>query len=365
MLLSINKKYPPEIGGVEIVAKEVAEIGREVFENSEVITFNSSFKNKAEEVNNVNIIRIKSISLNRSVRIPLGYNKIIRKKVKNASKIVFHFPSFIPEFVLINSKAEKLCLYHADVVEKGLVGDIYNKYVVKRFLDSMDKIIVTSPNMARTSTLLKDRNNVYVIPLGVDVNHFNPEGLDLKNQIIEDFNGNKNDKIVLFVGRLARYKGINVLLKAVSMLPKDFKLVIVTNDFKDEISSEIDKLKIGCRVKFYKGVKYEELPKYYRSADVFCMPSTDRGEAFGLVAVEAMACGIPIIATELGTGTSYHNIDGLTGRVIEKNSEVQLKDAILDICNNKMRYNDRVIRDRALDFSLDKFKENWCNLLKR
>ncbi len=124
-------------------------------------------------------------------------------------------------------------------------------------------------------------------------------------------------------------------------------------------------MKIGCRVKFYKGVKYEELPKYYRSADVFCMPSTDRGEAFGLVAVEAMTCGIPIITTELGTGTSYHNIDGLTGRVIEKNSEVQLKDAIFDICNNKMRYNDRVIRDRALDFSLDKFKENWCNLLKR
>jgi len=365
MLLSINKKYPPEIGGVEIVAEEVAEIGFDVFESSEVITFNSIFRNKVEKVNNVNITRIKSISLNRSVRIPFGYNKTMKKKVESADKIVFHFPSFVPEFILVNCKAEKICLYHADVVEKGFIGDIYNKIVVKRFLNSMDKIIVTSPNMVKTSTILKGRNNISVIPLGIDVGHFKTEGLDFKNQIIEDFNGHKNDKIVLSVGRLARYKGIDVLLKAVSMLPEKYRLVLVSNDSQDQIKKEIDKLKISSRVKFYKGVKYEDLPKYYRAADVFCMPSTDRGEAFGLVAVEAMACGTPVITTELGTGTSYHNMDRITGRVIEKNNPSHLKDAILEICNNKNTYNCRVIRDRAEDFSLDKFKENWSSLLKR
>ncbi|MFZ7132598.1 MAG: glycosyltransferase, partial [Eubacteriales bacterium] len=161
------------------------------------------------------------------------------------------------------------------------------------------------------------------------------------------------------------YKGIDILLKAVSMLPEKYRLVVVSNDSQEQINNEIDKFKLTSRVKFYKGVKYQDLPKYYRSADVFCMPSTDRGEAFGLVSVEAMACGTPVITTELGTGTSYHNIDRVTGRVIEKNNPTQLKGAILEICNNKNTYNPRVVRNRAEDFSLDKFKENWSNLLKR
>ncbi len=95
------------------------------------------------------------------------------------------------------------------------------------------------------------------------------------------------------------------------------------------------------------------------------MPSTDRAEAFGLVAVEAMACGLPVISTELGTGTSYHNIDGKTGCVVQPKDVNLLIESIKEICYNPERYSRNIIRERALDFSLQKFKALWLQTISR
>jgi len=365
MLLTVNKKYPPEVGGIEFVAKELAEIGFELYGSSEVITFNCEFKNIEEKTHEVKVYRLKAFSLNRSVRVPFGYIKILKNKALRASNIIYHFPSFIPELLLLKNNTQKICLYQADIVGKGIIGEFYNRLVVKRFLDSMDKIVVTSPNMKNTSELLEGRKNIFVIPLGIDVNHFKPEGDLVKEKILNDFNSKdrEQDKILLFVGRIARYKGLDILLKSLAKLPTNYKLVIVTNGYSSKINRLIRKLEIKSRVRIYNGISYNELPEYYRSGDVLCMPSTDRGEAFGLVAVESMACGTPVVTTELGTGTSYHNIDGKTGRIIKPNDIEQLKDAIINICSNE-DYDKKTIRDRSLKFSLENFRTNWINMLK-
>jgi len=365
MLLTVNKKYPPEVGGIEFVAKELAEIGFELYGSSEVITFNCEFKNIEEKTHEVKVYRLKAFSLNRSVRVPFGYIKILKNKALRASNIIYHFPSFIPELLLLKNNTQKICLYQADIVGKGIIGEFYNRLVVKRFLDSMDKIVVTSPNMKNTSELLEGRKNIFVIPLGIDVNHFKPEGDLVKEKILNDFNSKdrEQDKILLFVGRIARYKGLDILLKSLAKLPTNYKLVIVTNGYSSKINRLIRKLEIKSRVRIYNGISYNELPEYYRSGDVLCMPSTDRGEAFGLVALESMACGTPVVTTELGTGTSYHNIDGKTGRIIKPNDIEQLKDAIINICSNE-DYDKKTIRDRSLKFSLENFRTNWINMLK-
>jgi glycosyltransferase involved in cell wall biosynthesis len=365
MLLSINKMYPPEMGGVEVVAREVAKVGMEVFGESQVISFNSVFRTVLEEVEGISVHRLTALKFGRSIRIPFGYGRTLKKMGKRASVIIYHFPSFFPEIFLQKSKAPRICFYQADIVGKGLIGDIYNKLIVPRFLNHMDYIVTSSPNLAACSHHLKNRKRIEVIPLGIDTKHFYPVGENVRETIFRDLKCNTHDKIILFVGRLARYKGIKELLEALSLLPDEYKLAVVTKDDTEKLQEVINKLNLNKRVVFYPNVSYEELPKFYRSADVFCMPSTDRGEAFGLVAVEAMACGIPIITTELGTGTSYHNINGVTGRIVKPRDVEALKEAIIEICLNKLDYSSTVIRERAQQFSLEKFNENWKKLLKQ
>ena len=365
MLLSVNKKYPPEIGGVEFVSKELAEIGLQYYGNSKVLTFNQSFNLLLENINGVRVTRLKAISLGRSVRLAFTYGNTIKCMSREATIIVFHFPSFQPEVVIKNIKGYKICLYHADIVGKGLVGSLYNKIIVSRFLNSMDKIVVTSPNIIKSSPMLKNRNNIEIIPLGIDINHFNISIKNRREELIESFGTDQDTQIILFVGRLARYKGIDILIKSLSSMNTKYKLVLVTNDCPKKFKVLIEDLGVGDRIRFYKNIGYEELPSFYNSADVFCMPSTDRGEAFGLVAIEAMACGVPVVTTELGTGTSYHNIDGVTGRVVKPGDEVGLKEAIIDICNNKNLYNKNVVRDRAIEFSINNFNKKWIEIFKR
>ncbi|WP_129408520.1 hypothetical protein [Marinitoga lauensis] len=147
MLLNVVKMYPPEMGGVEVVAKEVAEIGKSYFGQSEVITFNKEKTLKIDDINGVKIHRLKTVFRKDPLRISFQYNNYLKKVSKMAKKIIFHFPAFQPEmFFLINNikNSEKICFYHADIAGRGFLGELYNAIVVKTFLKKMDKIIVTS-----------------------------------------------------------------------------------------------------------------------------------------------------------------------------------------------------------------------------
>jgi len=137
------------------------------------------------------------------------------------------------------------------------------------------------------------------------------------------------------------------LIKALALLPENYLLVLVGDGPERPIVETLThELNLERRVLRFDHVPYSDLPKYYSAADVFVLPSIDRGEAFGLVVVEAMACGVPVVTTELGTGTSFHNIDGITGRVVPPKDEKALADAIAEICENADKYDPQVIRKR-------------------
>jgi glycosyltransferase involved in cell wall biosynthesis len=118
-------------------------------------------------------------------------------------------------------------------------------------------------------------------------------------------------------------------------------------------------LNLGERVVFCEHVPYGDLPYYYSSADVFVLPSISRAEAFGLVALEAMACGVPIVTTELGTGTSYYNIDRQTGLVVSPKNSETLAGAIDRICREDWKKVRReILVARASQFSIERFKSS-------
>ena len=157
---------------------------------------------------------------------------------------------------------------------------------------------------------------IEVIPCGVDVELFRPFDQGLAKRKL----GLQDSKVVLFVGRLEPLKGVDILLRAVAQLEQGdpVKALIVGGDLDEDI--EMDRLQslsqelgISTQVSFLGRLDQQELPTYYNAADICVVPSYY--ESFGLVALEAMACGTPVIASRVG-GLPTIVKDGLTGYLI-------------------------------------------------
>ena len=366
VLLNVNKMYYPEIGGVEVTAQRIAELGLEFFEKSIVITFSKQNVLAEESLNGVHVIRLNSVIRHDPIRLSPRFGSTLKKYAQENTVAVFHFPSVQSELFFYNNdiKAKKICFYHSDIVGWGALGNAYNRLIVPKFLSKMDLIVVTSPNYRDTSPFLRSfLDKVRVIPSFVDTKHFRPTQETKRREICSLLDCSNDSRIVMYIGRFGRYKGLDYLVKAIALLPDNYFLVLIGDGpERMKIESLVTDLKLENRVLRLDHVKYDVLPEYYRAADVFVLPSIDRGEAFGLVAVEAMACGVPVVTTELGTGTSFHNIDGVTGMVVQPRNEKALADAISEICETRDKFDAETIRKRAEEFSVERFTENMQSL---
>jgi D-inositol-3-phosphate glycosyltransferase len=190
--------------------------------------------------------------------------------------------------------------------------------VEHRLARQADRIVCASQHEKHLLARLYDADpdRVAVVPCGVDLDLFRPQDKEEARRAL----GYSDERIILFVGRIEPLKGIDILINAVAQLGEesDFHVLIVGGDRRSrqqvshlqELASDLG---IGERVCFLGAVDHEQLPLYYNAADVCVVPSYY--ESFGLVALEAMACGTPVVASRVGglTGTVR---DGETGYLI-------------------------------------------------
>ncbi|MEC7881172.1 MAG: glycosyltransferase [Chloroflexota bacterium] len=158
--------------------------------------------------------------------------------------------------------------------------------------------------------------NIEIIPPGVDINVFKPEDRFKSREII---NLNQDEKVILYVGRLERLKGLDILLEALSLLDqRDINLLVVGGLYNLEELSRLKKicnnLDLDRNVHFIGSINRRELKYYYNASDLCVLPSYY--ESFGLSALEASACGIPVIASKRG-GLSSIVIDKKTGYLLQ------------------------------------------------
>jgi D-inositol-3-phosphate glycosyltransferase len=154
-----------------------------------------------------------------------------------------------------------------------------------------------------------------VVPCGVDVDRFRP--LDMVQSRLA-LGLDPDVPVLLFIGRIEPLKGIDVLIRAVSQLDGKFQLLVVGGDEKDamrthELHVLAKEMGVEGKVVFGDAVPHDELPRYYNAASICVVPSYY--ESFGLVALEAMACGVPVIASRVG-GLKETVQDGRTGYLI-------------------------------------------------
>ena len=190
--------------------------------------------------------------------------------------------------------------------------------VEETIMEEADSIVVSTNQEAQDLARLYGTpgHNVSVVPAGVNTEVFRPSD---RYEARRDL-GLTRQNVVLYVGRLEPLKGLDILIGAVACIEdiSDIALVVVggsagADDEMGRLKALSHELGIADRVIFTGAVSHTELPQYYNAADVFVLPS--HHESFGLVALEAMACGTPVVASRVGGLTSFVS-DGLTGYLI-------------------------------------------------
>ncbi len=190
--------------------------------------------------------------------------------------------------------------------------------VEKKVMDSVDAVVVSTEIEKEDLVRLyhKSPHNIHTISAGVDLDLFRPLNKTESKEVL----GILENRVILYAGRIEPIKGLDILLRAVSNLEDaaDTRLIIVGGKLENDPELErlrklASELGIQDMTTFVGSVSQRELAKYYNAADVFVLPSYS--ESFGLVALEAMACGTPVVVSRVG-GLKTFVKDGETGYLV-------------------------------------------------
>lgn len=367
-ILMVNYDYYPSTGGGLRYQKDVVDYFRSKNYVVDVFTISTDKLMHIESSDHGAIIRLPKLAKVHSAPLSRPYCYLFGKMVADYDIVHFNFPNPIAEMAALRH-AKKLkgvktvVFYHADIVPAKRFSWIYNKLITPRFLKAMDHILVSSPNLPKYSPHLQAfKEKITVIPFGIDVDYYVPP---LPDQKLSQSNSKKKTN-VLFVGRLSRYKGVDYLIRAVDGLQA--KLSIVGDGpLKESLIQLADSLNMKDQVEFCGYVSEQELLQKYQQADILVLPSTDAGEAFGYVLIEAMACRTALISTELKTGTSWVNADGETGFVVPPKDVNKLHNALKYLCGDSEmleRFKSQALRRAKELFSLERMlsetEELYC-----
>jgi rhamnosyl/mannosyltransferase len=313
-ILHIGKYYEPYLGGIENFTYNLY---HKLKNDVEIVVLCYNTKHKTEIIHDkgIKVVKVATFGKARSQPLAFGLTKWIEKLGKDADIIHLHFPNPLAEIAVLRARINKriIVTYHADIVKQKILSKIYSPFMNK-ILDKSELIIATSPDYAKSSKVLqKYSKKVKIIPLGInfDTTLNKKEVLLIKK---------KYGKFVLFVGRLIYYKGIEYLIEAFKDI--NAKLVVIgTGPLEYSL-----KKRASNNIIFLGRVK--NIKDYYSAEEFFVFPSSERTEAFGVVLLEAMSFGKPVICTSLGTGTTFVNIHGKTGLVVKPKDSTALQQAI-------------------------------------
>lgn len=220
--------------------------------------------------------------------------------------------------------------YQMDVVGvywKARVFRWHRRLLLPAILRAADAIVATSYDYAASSFLAPAlpalEHKLAAIPGGVDLAAFAPAGAS--RAALRARLGLPDRPVVFFLAKLDRahyFKGLHVLIEAMAQIPE--AALVVGGDGEWRIDYEAQaRARLGERARFVGDVADAALPDYYRAADALALPSIDRTEAFGLVLLEALACGTPVVASRL-PGVRTLVDDGRTGVLVEPGDPVDL-----------------------------------------
>lgn len=329
-ILQVNKLYYPWIGGVEQVVQDIAE-GLKDETDMEVLACRSRGLGKKETVNGVPVRKAASLGVFWGMPMSFSFPFQLAREGRDRDVLHFHLPfplgvvGFLPSFL---TDKKVVVTYHSDIVRQEKLMGAYRP-LLEKFLKRADLILPTSPALAEKSPYLKPfSDKCRPVPLSIPLEEYGPENPGKAPVEAE------GEKVVLFVGRLSYYKGVEVLLQAMEEVEARL-LVVGEGPLRENLEQKSQSLEVDDKVNFLGEVSEEELKGLYGLAEVFVLPSVARSEAFGLVQLEAMAYGVPVVNTSLPTGVPYVSKHEETGLTVEPGNPRALAGAINKILGDQ------------------------------
>jgi rhamnosyl/mannosyltransferase len=331
-VLHVGKFYPPHRGGMESHLHAICtELKKHV--SLEVLVSSDDLRTTEELFDGVRVTRAGTL-LNLSAA-PVCPKMVGRIREANADVVHIHLPhpTAILAYLASGHRGRLVFTYHSDIVRQKTLGHLFRP-ILRHALARADAIIVASPNYLESSSVLRMfKDKCRIIPFGIPVAQFN-----CSDRVeVSEIRAKYGPRIILGVGRLIYYKGFEYLIRAMKEV-RGHLLIVGKGPLRARLEKEARDSGVGDRVSFLGGVK--DVTPYYHAADVFVLPSVARSEAFGIVQLEAMACGKPIVNTDLDSGVPFVSPGGVTGITVPPADPQALSGAI------NVLLDDPVLRDR-------------------
>lgn len=260
-------------------------------------------------------------------------------------------------------KGKVVLHWHSDIVKQSFALKFYNplqNWLIRR----ADVIVGTSVVYLKESPFLTSvQNKCVALPIGIyEPMHNDQKAINIRKRY-------RGKRLLFSLGRLVEYKGFQYLIQALSLLPQDYCLVLGgAGPLDAKLKSIIVSNNLQERVLMPGRLSDEDVYAYFEAADVFVFPSIMKTEAFGIVQIEAMAFGTPIVACKIeGSGVPWVNKDGYSGINVEPQNPNALADAIQSLLNNEQTYSQYCVnaRNRYEEmFTIDKMVDNCIAIYK-
>jgi glycosyltransferase involved in cell wall biosynthesis len=307
------KFYPPVRGGMETIVGDLCD-GTAGDWDVGVVAANDTSRTVHERCGEVDVVRVAAFG--RAASVPLCPSLAPHLWIRDADCVVLHEPNPIAGTALwLRTPAPRLVIWHhSDLLRPWWALPTYSRFVQRQLYRRADCVIVSSRALAADSPLVRHARHLAVIPFGIDLERYRRTDAQ-RIARVEAIRRSTPAPRLLFVGRLVYYKGLHVLLEAAKDWPGT---VLIAGDgpLEPELRARAAASGLAERVKFLGRVSDEDLPAYYQASDAFVLPSIARTETFGVVQVEAMAAGLPVVSTRLPTGVPWVNQHGVSGLVV-------------------------------------------------
>jgi len=337
--------YPDSIGGTEQVISQLigaissldtqdddtqfhnikAEYPTKVIHK--VLTLSKNVKGvDVVEVDGHEVIRVPTTIELASTPFSIAAVVKFRELVDWADIVHYHFPYPFADLLHLITLVNKptLVTYHSDIIKQKQLLKIYRP-LQHWFLNRVDKIVATSPNYIATSKLLKhyskrSPDKLSVIPIGLNKDSYPLSNPDSLKKLKSKF----GDKFFLFVGVLRYYKGLHILIEAAK--DAEYPVIIVgAGPIEEELKQQSTNME---NIHFLGQVTEQNKVDLLTLCYAVVFPSHLRSEAFGISLLEGAMFGKPMISSEIGTGTTFINIDKETGLVVPPSDPTALRNAM-------------------------------------
>jgi glycosyltransferase involved in cell wall biosynthesis len=362
-ILHIYKTYYPHtLGGIESFIKELSSGCSKRGIESSVLCL-APQKNVTKIIlDNISVYNIPSSFEIASTPFSLKALRCFKEIISDFDILHYQFPYPFADMLhlLFGSHKKTVVTYQSDIVKQKIIYPFY-KPLQNLFLKKVDRIICTSPNYLQTSSILqKFKEKTSVIPIGLDKKNY----LTPLEENIKKYKNLFGQDFFLFIGVLRYYKGLHTLIESAHLtgLP-----VVIAGD--GPLKPSLQQLAKGkSNIHFIGRINDQEKSDLLAACTAFVFPSHKRSEAFGISLLEAAMFEKPLISCEIGTGTSFINIDDQTGWVISPENAPQLADAMQKFISQKdlaekmgktayKRYEEIFFQDKMIDAYEKIYKE--------